>query len=216
MMLSMKPVLYDLHIHSHFSFDCKSDPKEIIKTAKKKNLAGIAITDHNNVKFHLKEYDSKDLLIIPGIEVSTEKGHVIGLGIRNLIEKKLSVAETIEKILDLGGQPVIPHPFDFIRRGIGKEIYKLKKVPIETQNASCPLQLFNKKAKKWAEKNKLPQTGGSDSHRIQDIGMAFTIFKEELETIDDVLEAIRSNKSSSGGTHLSIPEKIIRTFQIHF
>lgn len=215
-MENMNQILYDLHIHSHFSFDCKSDPKEIIKVAKKKNLAGIAITDHNNVNFHLKEYDSKGLLIIPGIEVSTEKGHVIGLGINELIEKKLTVVETIEKILDLGGQPVIPHPFDFTRRGIGKEIYKLKKVPIETQNASCPLQLFNKKAKKWAEKNKLPQTGGSDSHRIQDIGMAFTIFEEELETIEDVLEAIRRNESASGGTHLSIPKKIVRFFQIHF
>ncbi len=128
----------------------------------------------------------------------------------------MSVAETIEKILELGGQPVIPHPFDFTRKGIGKEIYKLHGIPIETQNASCPLQLFNKRAKKWADKNKLPQTGGSDSHRIQDIGMAFTIFKEELETIDDVLEAIRKKKSSSGGTHLSVSEKVIRFFQIHF
>lgn len=212
----MKPVLYDLHIHSHFSFDCKSNPKEIIKVAKKKNLAGIAITDHNSVKFHLKKYDSKGLLLIPGIEVSTKKGHVIGLGIRDHIEKKLSVIETIEKIIDLGGLPIIPHPFDFTRKGIGKEIYKLKEVPIETLNASCPLQLFNKRAKKWAERHKLPETGGSDAHRIQDIGMAFTIFQEELETIDDVLEAINKKKSSSGGTHLSIPEKIIRFFQIHF
>ena len=216
MIEKMNQILYDLHIHSHFSFDCKSDPKEIIKVAKKKNLAGIAITDHNSVKFHLKKYNSKGLLIIPGIEVSTEKGHVIGLGIRELIEKKLSVIETVEKIIDLGGLPVIPHPFDFTRRGIGKEIHKLKEVAIETLNASCPLQLFNKKAKKWAERNNLPETGGSDSHRIQDIGMAFTIFKDELETIDEVLEAISRQRSSSGGTHLSIPEKIVRFFQIHF
>ena len=212
----MKPVLYDLHIHSHFSFDCKSEPKEIIKVAKMRDLAGIAVTDHNSVKFHLKKYESEGLLIIPGIEVSTEKGHVIGLGIKELIEKKLSVIETVEKIIDLGGLPIIPHPFDFTRRGIGKEVYKLKEVPIETMNASCPLKLFNKKAKRWAERNKLPETGGSDSHRIQDIGMAFTIFKEELETIDDVLEAIKKKKSSSGGTNLSILEKIVRFFQIHF
>lgn len=40
---------FDLHIHSGYSFDSLLDPKRIIKKAIKKNLNGIAITDHNTI-----------------------------------------------------------------------------------------------------------------------------------------------------------------------
>ncbi|MHA2358493.1 MAG: PHP-associated domain-containing protein [Candidatus Heimdallarchaeaceae archaeon] len=212
----MPDIQFDLHIHSHYSNDCKSDPADIIKKAELEGLKGIAITDHNNVKFHQIDIKSDKLLIIPGIEVSTTRGHVTGLGIKTLIQKKLSVEETIEKIVELGGLPVIPHPFDFTRKGIGKIIYNLKDVVIETQNASCPFQFFNEKAKKWVKQNKLPQTGGSDSHRIKDIGLAYTIFNNEVNSIDEALEAIRKKNTVSAGTHLSLAEKFIRAFQIHF
>jgi predicted metal-dependent phosphoesterase TrpH len=212
----MSNIQFDLHIHSHYSNDCKSNPKDIIKTAELKGLRGIAITDHDNVKFHELNIKSDKLLIIPGIEVSTIRGHIIGLGIKNIIRKKLSVEETVEKIIELGGLPVIPHPFDFTRKGIGKIIYNLTDIVIETQNASCPFQIFNEKAKRWVKQNNLPQTGGSDSHRIKDIGMAYTIFKEEVSSIDEVLESIRKKNTTSAGTHLSLAEKFIRAFQIHF
>ena len=207
---------FDLHVHSHYSYDCKSNPKEILKIAKKKKLAGLAITDHNVTKFHQKGYNSKELLIIPGIEISTNKGHVIGLGISNTIERKLSVKETIEKIINLGGYPIIPHPFDFTRKGIGRELQNLKGIGIETINGSCPLGWFNKKAKRWAEKNNLPETGGSDSHRLKDIGLAYTVFEDNIESTEELIEAIRKGQSKSQGSHLSIYAKIVRAFQIHF
>lgn len=207
---------FDLHVHSCYSYDCKSSPKDIFKIAKKKQLSGLAITDHNVVKFHQNEHDSKGLLVVPGIEISTSKGHVIGLGISTTIKRKLSVKETVEKIIELGGFPIIPHPFDFTRKGIGKELHEIRGIGIETINGSCPLGWFNKKAKRWAEKNHLPETGGSDSHRLKDIGIAYTVFENEIESIDELIETIRKGKSKAQGSHLSIPAKIVRTFQIHF
>ena len=121
---------YDLHVHSWFSNDCKSDPKDILKIAKRNGLSGIAITDHNSIKFHHENFKMSGLLIIPGVEVSTKKGHVIGLGIKETVEKGLSPEETVEKIIELGGLATIPHPFDFTRRGIGKAIYNLKEIEI--------------------------------------------------------------------------------------
>ncbi len=212
----MRNNCFDLHVHSHYSYDCKSNPKDIFKVAKKKKLAGLAITDHNDTKFHQKEQSIKGLLVIPGVEISTNKGHVIGLGLSSTIGKKISVIETVEKIIELGGYPIIPHPFDFTRRGIGRELQYLKGVCIETINGSCPLGRFNKKAKRWAEKNNLPETGGSDAHRLQDIGLAYTVFENEIETAEELIEAIRKRKSKSRGSHLSIPAKIVRAFQIRF
>ena len=46
--------------------------------------------------------------------------------------------------------------------------------------------------------------------------MAYTIMEEPTESVEDLLEFIRKRKSTSDGTHLSIPEKIVRAFQIHF
>ncbi|MHA1396881.1 MAG: PHP-associated domain-containing protein [Candidatus Heimdallarchaeaceae archaeon] len=215
-LILMKNNIFDLHVHSHFSSDCKSSPKEIIREAIKKNLKGIAVTDHDTIKFHQQKYETGEILLIPGVEISSLKGHIIGLGIKEKIAKKLSVIETVEKIKDLGGLAIIPHPFDFTRHGIGKNITKLNEIVVETQNGSCPLQYFNTKALKWAKKNGSPQVGGSDAHRIKDIGLAFTIVNDYTETVDDLLEAIRKFKTKAGGNHLSIPEKIIRALQIHF
>ena len=212
----MDETRFDLHIHSHFSRDCKSKPEDIIKQAKIQGLSGLAITDHNSIEFHQKGYFDDQLIIVPGVEVSTKSGHIIGLGIKESIQKYLSVEETVEKINDLNGLAIASHPFDFTRKGIGKKIYVLKEIAVETMNGSSPFKRFNEKAQKWAEKNRLPVTGGSDAHRVKDIGMAYTILEQEISTLDELLELIRKRKTKSGGTNLSLPEKFIRTFQIHF
>jgi len=210
--------LFDLHVHSFYSYDCKSNPKDIIKHAEKIGLNGLAITDHNTVSFHKNKDVETNLLIIPGIEISTSNGHLIGLGVSETIEKNKSVAETIEIIRDYGGEIIVPHLFDFLRKGIGRKIAKVNfsDLAIETVNASCLTKLFNDKARNFAEKNSLAQTGGSDSHRVKDVGLAYTLIPKDVETVDDVLESVRKKETLGEGTILSIYEKVIRSFQIHF
>ncbi len=212
----MNPITFDLHTHSFYSSDCKSHPKDIIKQAVQRKLSGLAITDHNTTKFHHQDYKDDRLIILAGVEISTKSGHIIGLGLKDDVKKGLSVEETIEKILDMNGLPIASHPFDFTRKGIGRKIYSLKEITVETLNGSSPFDYFNDRAKKWAAQNSLPVTGGSDSHRIKDIGMAYTVFDNEVNNIDDAIEQIRRRKTTVGGTHLTLGEKFIRTFQIHF
>ena len=50
---------------------------------KKKGLDGVAITNHDS----LTEVSSSETIILPGIEVSTRQGHIIGLGISDPIAK---------------------------------------------------------------------------------------------------------------------------------
>jgi predicted metal-dependent phosphoesterase TrpH len=214
--IRMDEIRFDLHVHSYYSRDCKSKPENIIKEAKLRGLRGLAITDHNSIEFHKKGHSDSQLIILPGVEVSTKSGHIIGLGIKEPIQKYLSVEETVERINDLGGCAIASHPFDFTRKGIGKKIYGLKEIAVETMNGSSPFRRFNVKAQKWAQKANLPETGGSDSHRIKDIGMAYTILDQEITSVDELIELIRKRKTKSGGTNLSLPEKFIRAFQIHF
>ena len=67
----------DMHCHSYHS-DGDSSPEAVIRRAEELGLDFLALTDHNNVSHQadLAELVSKtDLLLIPGLEVTTYKGH---------------------------------------------------------------------------------------------------------------------------------------------
>src|SRR5574340_383656 len=77
----------DLHIHSYGgSQDVKDStmvPEAIVESAVKQNLMVIAITDHNsnlNVQRaidHAQENFAGQILVLPGVEVSTAHGHLL-------------------------------------------------------------------------------------------------------------------------------------------
>ena len=74
----------DFHIHTNYS-DGKYSPKEIIELTKKTDIDIIAITDHDTVAGideALKAGRENDLVVIPGIELSTlqngESIHIVG------------------------------------------------------------------------------------------------------------------------------------------
>jgi ABC-type cobalamin/Fe3+-siderophores transport system ATPase subunit len=76
----------DLHIHSYGkggSYDVKDagmTPQAIVDLAIAENLQVIAITDHNvigNVRAAVEYSDDKEILVVPGIELSTSDGHLL-------------------------------------------------------------------------------------------------------------------------------------------
>jgi DNA repair ATPase RecN/histidinol phosphatase-like PHP family hydrolase len=76
----------DLHIHSFGSggsYDVKDNtmtPTAIIDLAIAENLQVIAITDHNvigNVREAVQYAAGKDILVVPGVELSTADGHLL-------------------------------------------------------------------------------------------------------------------------------------------
>src|SRR2546427_372969 len=98
-------MLLDLHNHTQYSPDSRVAPGQLVAVAQRMGLAGIAITDHNAVGGirAAEAAASGSFLVIPAIEVSTEAGHVLGYGIRDLVPRDRSVAETAERIVALGG-----------------------------------------------------------------------------------------------------------------
>lgn len=76
----------DLHIHSYgklASYDVYDDqmtPKNIIDQAIEEGISIISITDHNeigNIPDALDYSKDKDILVIPGVELSTSQGHLL-------------------------------------------------------------------------------------------------------------------------------------------
>lgn len=209
----------DLHIHSSYSLDGSDNPKEIIKHARKIGLDGIAITDHNEIKGSLEaiKYGKtlNDFVVVPGIEVSSLDGHLIGLGMTESVEKGLPTKETIELITDQGGIVIASHPYRFWS-GLGDEIVKSNDfTAVEVMNARS-LRKDNRRALKLANELALGRTGGSDCHSLDQIGKAYTELEISNYDIDDIIQEIENKKSQGKGSHRSISGTIGYTFKCVF
>jgi predicted metal-dependent phosphoesterase TrpH len=197
----------DLHIHSQYSEDGAGTPSEIAKIIKKKGLDGMAITDHNTIKGGLSalKVATKDFIVISGIEISTRDGHIIALNVKENIAKGLTVEETVEKIIDIGGTPIVPHVFRSMS-GIKEKKLKniVKKIPaIEVFNA-CSVSQTNLKTMKLAKKYNIGGTGGSDSHIPNFAGEAYTTFDTNTFTIDSIISSIEKKKTWGEGNTLDL------------
>jgi predicted metal-dependent phosphoesterase TrpH len=192
----MRWIKLDLHVHTCYSRDGIDTPKLVLQVAAMRGLSAIAITDHNTIKGleQARKFHS-DVLVLPGIEVDTTEGHIIGLGVDKEIKPWRSAADTIETIRDAGGIVVVPHPFDFLRRGIGPRIKGLKIDAIEIMNSRVNTPFANALAEKLAEKLNSPVTAGSDAHIAEEVGSTHILINnKESPNVDTVLKAIMSDR----------------------
>lgn len=194
----------DSHIHSQYSPDSSTKIDDIIKKSIEDNINIIAISDHNTVdgsKLAIKKTKNiENLLVIPSIEISSSKGHILGFGCEELVPRDLEPDETIDLIHDQGGLAIIPHPYCFYRHGLFCKANqnKLNFDAIEVKNARFIVGYANLKAKKLASKNNIPGLGASDSHYIDFLGDAYSLIDCELD-IDSVLKSIKKNQIEAHG-----------------
>jgi predicted metal-dependent phosphoesterase TrpH len=186
----------DLHLHTWYSRDAIDPPSLVLKMAAAKGMYAIAITDHNTVRGQKRARECKsNVVVIPGIEVDAKEGHIIGLGISTEIKLGQTAAETVELIKDAGGFVVIPHPFDYIRRGVGTIAGKLGADAIEVLNSKTNTPFSNSLAKRLAKEIKSPITAGSDAHLAEDVGNAYVLIEEKGEpSVDTILSILASKK----------------------
>ena len=130
----------------------------------------IAITDHNVVTGALEalKLAPADFKIIPGIEVSSAAGHILGLGIIEIIPRGLSASETVKRIHDAGGIAIAAHPFDRIRQGVGDLVYSVNFDAVEVYNGHTMISYKN--PRDILRNLRVPAVGGSDAHLLSEIG----------------------------------------------
>jgi len=201
----------DLHCHTCYSQDSTALPEEMVEAALKKGINCLAISDHGEIKGARKAIEyakDKPILIIPGIEIKSKEGDVLGLNVKEIIPNKLSAEETIKKIKELGGLAIIPHPFGWFTGFRGNLEKIIKEIDgIEVLNAS--LFTGNKKALDFAQKFNLPFTAGSDAHFPGFVGKAFLEIPGENLSIKEVLEKIKNREGKLASSEANFFEKII-------
>jgi predicted metal-dependent phosphoesterase TrpH len=193
----------DLHVHTTYSNDSVITPKQLVFYAKKRGLTTVAVTDHNQVEGALKIAKQTDFLIIPGTEVSSIHGHIVGLNVNTLIPRALSADETVDRIHEAGGIAIACHPFALLKESIGKHVSE-KFDAVETINASSfPYNRATSKANRLAERLKLPKVAGTDAHYGPVIGQAYTLIDSETN-VEAIVKAITNGHCKPAGTGISL------------
>lgn len=179
----------DLHVHTCYSCDATTTLKEVLTQSRKRGLDGVAITDHDTVEGARKLARSDEIVVIPGVEVSSLQGHILGLNITRPIPLGLDVRETIRRIHDAGGVAVAAHPSVFYKRMMGRVASNFD--AIEVINASAfPFSLSTYLNRRLASGLDLAQTAGSDAHYVSEIGFAYTLVDAD-EEVDEIVQAIK-------------------------
>ena len=198
----------DLHIHTSPLSACSYiDPHELVQEAQRLKLDGICLTEHQ-VLWDPVEVDKLALdggvKIFRGNEFTTNQGDVLVFGFYEDIKDLMMIQKLREKVQKAGGFMIAAHPFrGFKTFGIGqlqmtveqagkRKVFELVDA-VEIGNGKLS-QDENDMAGKVAEKHDLPGTGGSDAHRIDEIGTWVTVFEKDIANEQELLEALQAGK----------------------
>lgn len=193
---------YDLHVHTEYSGDSLCEIGKIIEVGRKKGLSGIAITDHDTMEGleeALKITEDINFLVMPGIEISSADGHILGLGIKNPIPPDLPAKKTVDLIRRENGIAIAAHPFCLDPKPF---------CPLRAEFDA--IEIFNPRryignhiAKNYADQSGIPPFAGSDAHSYEEIGLAGIETKCKSD-VNKILKEIKLGKVSVFGRTLPI------------
>lgn len=183
----MDTMKVDYHVHTSYSYDSRSDLRDVVRRAEACGLDMICITDHDT----LDAQQAMDLLppstvqVLLGCEFTTDDGsHVIGIGLHELItERKLPALAAA--IRNQGGLVLLPHLY---RRGSGIFRDEASRTPefIEAALADADLvEVFNgrdtyshnQRSRQLVHERNLPCVAGSDAHVLEEIGSVYVAYE---------------------------------------
>ena len=111
-------MLADLHVHTHLSVDGIMPPERIVARALQRGLGLIAVTDHDAVgggRLTREAASGTGLAVVVGAEVTTDAGHIQGLGLKDDVlpaaPRPLPWRLAVDGIHAQGGLAVWAHPF---------------------------------------------------------------------------------------------------------
>lgn len=207
--------IMDMHLHTtKGASDSMLDPEELMEEARRVGLTGVNITEHDRMwdPWELAAFRKRhpDIFVANGMEVSTDMGHIIAIGLRGY-ESGIRRLERLREVADeQGAYLIVAHPFRHFfdpvhHRREGREPFRLTpeeaaRLPvfqlvdaIEVLNG-CNTPKENYFALQVAKILGKPGTGGSDAHSRQGIGYFAIAFEETVETTEQLLDLLQKGR----------------------
>ncbi|MFW6284051.1 MAG: PHP-associated domain-containing protein [Desulfosalsimonas sp.] len=194
--------LVDMHVHTTLGGDSLIRPEEVVQWAQAAGLDAVCITEHHSYDLS-RPYDEisrqTGFVVFRGLEYRAAEGHLLIYGVpasRSDLPPGLPMQTAIDWVCARGGAAVAAHPFQKTMAGaaLGNRLFGLKNLAgVETVNASLS-DGENRLAADAAQKMGLCGIGGSDAHGPQVLGRACTVFDRRLQTISDLVAALKNKK----------------------
>ena len=194
----MESLYADFHIHTIYSADSLIQPKTLVEMLVAHRFIKIAaVTDHDSVRGCRATIELAsaypDILVIPGVEISTDQGDIVILGTDELPPKPWTPEVVINFAKSIGGVSIVAHPFRTY--GMGERAGNYKVDAIEVLNGGSS-QDANAEAKELAKSLGLPGTAGSDAHQLSELFSVFNKVEASMD-MDEVFKAIKKGAVSA-------------------
>ena len=184
----------DLHAHTRFFHSIPEqatayDPLGawlLGRTASARGLDAVALTNHD----YYESFPDSGVTFIPGIEVTTTKGHVLVVGPDPPDHTKagtLTPEEVVEEAHDRGCAAILPHPF---RSSSVRE----SEAPFDAVELNGKHPDTHGRVRELAEERSLPMTAGSDAHFPFEAARGFTRVHAAELTPESIVEAVRDGR----------------------
>ena len=194
-------VTLDLHVHSAASYDGRLTPAQIVATAQAAGLNGVAICDHDVMEDLSGVELPAGFVLIPGVEYSTDMGHILGLFLqKEAVFSGRSAVAAIDAIHAAGGLAVLAHPFQHSRDADRLEplIGRIDGVEVFNARAARKIKDANDLALAFCERHKLSPFAGSDAHVAREIGNGRICVEAPSLTLGALCAALLRGGKASG------------------
>ena len=211
----MTGTIVDMHIHTtNGASDSQLRPEEMAEIAGRIGLTGVNVTEHDRVwdRYTADAFRRAHphLFLSPGMEVSTDLGHIVVVGLKEYLPGIRRCAELRRVVDSVGGFMVVAHPFrhffdpvTFTRHGKQPPVLtpeNLAKMPVfeyvhgvEVLNGANTMR-ENYMALQVATLLGKPGTGGSDAHSTSGVGYYCTAFEKHLTSVEEMLAELHAGR----------------------
>ncbi len=205
-------MIFDLHLHTRNYSDCSFiNPEDLICRAVEIGLDGLALTEHGmrwpDDKFDdlRRIADPHGLVLINGQEIFTAsnesemEGEFLVFGLKKSVVRVFPARELVERVHGEGGILIAAHPYKLSRNGrykyygAGDRVFDLQVEGVELFHPDHTDQTIQKLSRIIKDLG-LPATGGSDAHKVFNVGACVTVFEGEVRGEDDFIRQVRSGR----------------------
>ena len=205
-------MLIDLHTHTYpRSDDSFMEADELIDAAKNLGLDGVCLTDHDYF-WSLAEVQAlsrkHDFLVLPGCEINTDDGHMVVFGLHRY-SYGLHKPTVVRRLVDQqGGVIIAAHPYrrrfledqaanphnrsEMLEQAAEDAFFQICDAIEGINGRGTPSE--NQFSQDLAGRLGLSLTGGSDAHRVAQLGTAATRLKRAVTSLEDLVHELRAGR----------------------
>jgi predicted metal-dependent phosphoesterase TrpH len=230
--LKQKHTVVDPHFHSHYS-DGYNSVETIAQKVRELGI-GIAITDHNEIRGAIEIAQYRDILSIPGIEMTSAEGtHILiyfyqldhletfyndyvipNMGNDIMSSTALPMEKIIRRARKFKTVIIFPHPYCGVYTGIQNSYFSQDRRDrifsmvdgVEVINSEN-MKISNLRSALLGFNLNKSITGGSDGHRVTQMGRVVT-YASCRPNRKAFLDAIKKKKTKVVGKEIDLIRKV--------